>query len=542
MSLKLLKQFTLICAVLSAFLLWIKVSSSLSLQPGNAPPSLSYTTWSEIETNSSQLIELGRLTNLGGARGFAIQGNYAYIATGNPGYLKIVDISNPSNPQVIGQWQCQGIWICDTYGTSIWQVKAEGNYAYARGGGNVYIIDVSNPATPQLLNYLFLDNDSATPFTQESHNLYTEASNFDGSRRLDVIDVSNPLDLDRTIWPEIDYSVIDLIVEGNDMYTVADGIPGRLIIYDISQNVPAQLSQRTLNGLTYGLAKIGNFVYVGDLHAYVYTTDGQNFYVLAHKPATTNIIPIPPPPPGQIFSIIWGNIQYARTAFQLQEQYNSGSWNTLYTGLNARYELAHQLSGEYCYRVRLVNGNINGDWSSSQCFILAASPQTYLPFVAKPAAPPATPTATPPPPTPTPSGTPVPDQFAQQVVAVVNIERAAAGCNPVTMHPQLNQAALGHSQDMAFNDFFSHTGSDGSSPWQRIVAAGYTNFSTAGENIAAGYSTPQAVMTGWMNSPGHRNNILNCAFQHIGVGYYYLANDTGSVNYHHYWTQVFASP
>ena len=55
-------------------------------------------------------------------------------------------------------------------------------------------------------------------------------------------------------------------------------------------------------------------------------------------------------------------------------------------------------------------------------------------------------------------------------------------------------------------------------------------------------STPEAVVTGWMNSPGHRVNILNPRLKEIGVGYYFLADDTGKVNYRHYWTQVFATP
>lgn len=62
-----------------------------------------------------------------------------------------------------------------------------------------------------------------------------------------------------------------------------------------------------------------------------------------------------------------------------------------------------------------------------------------------------------------------------------------------------------------------------------------------GENIAAGYSTPEAVVEGWKNSSGHRANLLNPNFTELGVGYYYLANDTGSVNYNRYWTQVFGS-
>ena len=81
----------------------------------------------------------------------------------------------------------------------------------------------------------------------------------------------------------------------------------------------------------------------------------------------------------------------------------------------------------------------------------------------------------------------------------------------------------------------------GEAPWQRIAAINYEYYS-ATENIAAGYTTPEAVVEDWMNSDGHRDNILNCNLQEIGVGHYYLANDSGSVNYHHYWTQILATP
>lgn len=131
--------------------------------------------------------------------------------------------------------------------------------------------------------------------------------------------------------------------------------------------------------------------------------------------------------------------------------------------------------------------------------------------------------------------------FAQEVVELTNQERVRAGCAPLTVNLQLVQAAQGHSEDMALNDFFSHTGSDGSAPWDRIEAAGY-QWREAGENIAAGYSTPQDVMDGWMDSEGHRANILRCSYQEIGVGYVFLEQDPGSINYRHYWTQVFARP
>lgn len=127
------------------------------------------------------------------------------------------------------------------------------------------------------------------------------------------------------------------------------------------------------------------------------------------------------------------------------------------------------------------------------------------------------------------------------VVDLVNAERSKRGCDPLRVSDQLASAAQGHSKDMALNDFFSHTSSDGRSPWDRIRETGYS-FSSAAENIAAGYPTAASAVSGWMNSSGHRANILNCSLEETGVGYYYLQNDTGNVNYRHYWTQVFARP
>ncbi|SOD91246.1 sigma-70 family RNA polymerase sigma factor [Streptomyces sp. Ag109_G2-15] len=117
----------------------------------------------------------------------------------------------------------------------------------------------------------------------------------------------------------------------------------------------------------------------------------------------------------------------------------------------------------------------------------------------------------------TPQAQSTPSDTVTQVVALVNKERAAAGCGPLTEDPQLEKAAQGHSDDMAARNFFDHTNPDGADPGQRITAAGY-RWSTYGENIAQGQQTPQAVMDSWMNSPGHRANILNCSFKDIGVG------------------------
>ncbi|WP_251054932.1 CAP domain-containing protein, partial [Streptomyces sp. ISL-66] len=148
----------------------------------------------------------------------------------------------------------------------------------------------------------------------------------------------------------------------------------------------------------------------------------------------------------------------------------------------------------------------------------------------------ATPSPTPPPtptPTPTPSAKPTPKSTppkppapapapagggqAAQVIALVNSERAAAGCGPLKEDAQLRTAAQGHSDDMASRDFFSHTNPDGADPGKRTTAAGY-RWSTYGENIAKGQQTPQQVMDSWMKSQGHRENILNCSFKDIGVG------------------------
>ncbi len=122
---------------------------------------------------------------------------------------------------------------------------------------------------------------------------------------------------------------------------------------------------------------------------------------------------------------------------------------------------------------------------------------------------------------------------AQQVVDLVNAERAKAGCAAVTVDAKLTLAAQQHSQDQADHQTMTHTGSDGSDAGQRLDRAGYA-WRTYGENVAWNQQTPAAVMQAWMNSSGHRANILNCAFTEIGVG---VANGNGP-----YWTQDFAAP
>lgn len=117
-----------------------------------------------------------------------------------------------------------------------------------------------------------------------------------------------------------------------------------------------------------------------------------------------------------------------------------------------------------------------------------------------------------------------------QVLTLVNQERSKVGCSPLTLSSSLTSLAENFSQDMAARDFFDHTDPDGDTPWDRAAAAGITNL--GGENIARGQADAQAVMDSWMNSEGHRANILNCDYKTLGVGVYIA--DGGP-----WWTQDF---
>lgn len=130
-------------------------------------------------------------------------------------------------------------------------------------------------------------------------------------------------------------------------------------------------------------------------------------------------------------------------------------------------------------------------------------------------------------------------QIRQEILQLVNQQRRQNNLSPVRLDSKLNAAAQTHSVNMALQDFFGHTGQDGSSSTERVRRTGY-NGSRVAENIAAGHNTAASVVAGWMNSPGHRANILDPNANQMGLGYRLLSNDTGKVNYRHYWTQVFA--
>ena len=119
--------------------------------------------------------------------------------------------------------------------------------------------------------------------------------------------------------------------------------------------------------------------------------------------------------------------------------------------------------------------------------------------------------------------------YEQEVIRLVNEIRAANGLKALTYDWELSRVARYKSQDMKDNRYFAHNSPVYGTPFQMIRNFGIS-FRSAGENIAKGYATPQAVVNGWMNSSGHRANILNANYTHIGVGFVSGGN---------YWTQMF---
>ncbi|SDR68056.1 CAP domain-containing protein [Actinopolymorpha singaporensis] len=106
--------------------------------------------------------------------------------------------------------------------------------------------------------------------------------------------------------------------------------------------------------------------------------------------------------------------------------------------------------------------------------------------------------------------------YETQVVLLTNAARARVGCAPLRVDDRLRSVAHAHSADMAARDYFGHNTPDGRTPWDRIRAAGYD--APAAENIARGQQTPQDVTRAWLDSRGHRENMLNCKIKAIGVG------------------------
>jgi len=123
--------------------------------------------------------------------------------------------------------------------------------------------------------------------------------------------------------------------------------------------------------------------------------------------------------------------------------------------------------------------------------------------------------------------------FRDRVIRITNNKRRAHGCNNLRKHAALGRAAQRHTKRMANANEVSHQLPGEAYFSVRITRAGYTNWTLVGENVAGGQATPAAVVEAWMNSAGHRRNILKCRYKHIGVGY--AVSDSGTP----YWTQDF---
>lgn len=136
------------------------------------------------------------------------------------------------------------------------------------------------------------------------------------------------------------------------------------------------------------------------------------------------------------------------------------------------------------------------------------------------------------------------ETFREQVVMLTNAEREKAGLPPLVRNSLLDQAAQAHAESMAHNDFMGHTDPvNRTSPADRITATGY-QWAKIAENVAAGQQAPAEVVSGWMNSPGHRKNILDPDLKEIGIGYFYEDDDTfpsADTPYRSYWVQNFGA-
>lgn len=129
------------------------------------------------------------------------------------------------------------------------------------------------------------------------------------------------------------------------------------------------------------------------------------------------------------------------------------------------------------------------------------------------------------------------ESFRDDVITLTNLERAVFSMENLTRQEQLSLSAQNHSVDMGEKNFTGHTGSNGSSPFERMEAVGYQG-SVMSENVAAGQKSAREVVQAWMTSPGHRANILDPRVCEIGVGYFYASNS----RYKTYWTQNFGRP
>ncbi|MDR7855603.1 CAP domain-containing protein [Tissierella sp.] len=256
-----------------------------------------------------------------------------------------------------------------------------------------------------------------------------------------------------------------------------------------------------------------------------------------------------------IYSLIAATVLSSSAASAANFNLTNVNYNSLYNTYGRGYSINYDNSSRYNYNYN-YNSDQNTQYPVFNWIIVNSRPSTpSKPSTPAPTTPtePSTPKPTPAPtpvPTPTPTPTPTPkptptpapetpsvsglSAIELEVVRLVNIERQKEGLKPLAASSEISNVARKKSEDMAVKNYFSHTSPTYGSPFDMMKSFGI-KYNTAGENIAKGQQSAQSVVTAWMNSSGHRANIMNPSFGKIGVGHYRSSNGTN------YWTQMFTN-
>ncbi len=253
-----------------------------------------------------------------------------------------------------------------------------------------------------------------------------------------------------------------------------------------------------------------------------------------------------------IYSLIAATLLSSSAASASNFNLTNIDYNSLYNTYGRGYTINYNNSSKYNYNYN-YNNNIQYpvfNWTivNTRPGNVVNQPKPSTPTIPSTPAPtrptePSTPKPTPvPKPTPTPTPTPAPEtpsvsglsSIELEVVRLVNIERQKEGLKPLVASSEISNVARKKSEDMASKNYFSHTSPTYGSPFDMMKSFGI-KYNTAGENIAKGQLSAKSVVTAWMNSSGHRANIMNPSFNKIGVGHYRSSNGTN------YWTQMFTN-
>jgi len=253
-----------------------------------------------------------------------------------------------------------------------------------------------------------------------------------------------------------------------------------------------------------------------------------------------------------IYSLIAATLLSSSMASAANYNYTNVDYNSAYNNYGRGYTITYNYNYNNIEQNTVVDQYPTFNWSVVSTTRPTTNPGNVV-VIPKPQVPntpsiPSNPTPVPTPtpvPNPVPNPTPVPpvvetpsvsglSAIELEIVRLVNIERQKGGLQPFTASSPLSNVARKKSEDMAIKNYFSHTSPTYGSPFEMMKSFGI-KYNTAGENIAKGQLSAQSVVTAWMNSEGHRANIMNPSFKVIGVGHYQSSNGTN------YWTQMFTN-